>query len=151
MPYNLVPVKIANGAVLPRSLCSSFVETYSYPILATPYNDGTFERSLIVDGVNEPRYLRTFTLTQRLTTAQLGALLTFWQTTAQGGLYPFYFYNPFDASPFGSNYDPTGTQVIGRVPVFFRGDWAQKTDLGRHAGPNILLVETADLVEGRLA
>lgn len=151
MPYNLVPVKIANGAVLPQSLCSSFVETYSYPLLSTPYNDGTFERSLIVDGVNAPRYLRTFALAKRLVTAQLNALSNFWQTVTYGGLYPFYFYNPFDAVPVGSNYDPTGTEVIGRVPVFFRGDWSQRTDLSRHAVQNLLLIETADLVEGKLA
>ena len=56
MPYNLTPVKIANGAVLPQSLCSSFTETYEYPILATTYNDGSYEASLIVDGV-EPAAL----------------------------------------------------------------------------------------------
>lgn len=148
MPYNLVPVKIANGAVLPQSLCTSFVETYLYPLLATTYNDGSFERSLIVDGVNGPRYLRTFALAKALATAQLAALSNFWETVTQGGLYPFYFYNPFDAQPVGSNYDPTGTNVNGRVAVFFRGDWAQRTNLARHAAPNLLLIETADLVEG---
>ena len=71
----------------------------------------------------------------------------FWQTVTQGGLYPFYFYNPFNADPIGSNFDPTGTNVNGRVAVFFRGDWSQKTDLARHTGPSLLLVETADLVE----
>jgi hypothetical protein len=147
MPYNLVPVKIANGAVLPQALCSSFVETYQYPVLATDYNDGSHESSLIVDGVNAPRYLRTFVLSRRLTTAQLAALSNFWATVAQGGLYPFYFYNPFDVAPIGSNYDPTGTNINGRVPVFFRGDWAQTTALSRHTVSSLMLVETADLVE----
>lgn len=145
MPYNLTPVRIT--AVLPQMLCLSFVETYIYPLLSANYNDGTFERSLIVDGVNDPRYLRTFAMSNRLTTAQLTALLNFWEATVQGGLIPFYFYNPHDVCPVGSNYDPTGTNVNGRVPVFFRGDWSQLTDLGRHVGPNLLMVETADLVE----
>ena len=147
MPYNLVPVKIANGAVLPQMLCASFTETYEYPILATDYNDGTHESSLIVDGANAPRYARTFAMSNRLTSAQLAALSNFWTATTQGGLYPFYFYNPFDVDPIGSNYDPTGTNVNGRVPVFFRGDWSQRSALGRHTGPNLLLIETADLVE----
>ena len=77
MPYNLVPVKIANGAVLPQMLCASFVETYAYPILATDYNDGSHESSLIVDGVNAPRYARTFAQSNRLTTAQLPHCRTF--------------------------------------------------------------------------
>jgi hypothetical protein len=148
MPYNLVPVQIVN--VLPQSLCASFVETYDYALLGTIYNDGTFERSLIVDGVNPPRALRTFAQSKRLTNAQLNTLWTFWSATAQGGLYAFYFYNPFDADPVGSNYDPTGTETIGRVPVFFRGDWSQRSALSRYRVENLLLVETADLVSGAL-
>ena len=146
MPYNLTPVKIANGAVLPQSLCSSFAETYEYPILATTYNDGSYEASLIVDGVNPPRYLRTFAQTSRLTTAQLETLWDFWRIVTEGGLYPFYFYNPFDVAPIGSNYDPAGANVNGRVPVFFRGNWAQQTAIARHS-VSLLLVETADLAE----
>jgi hypothetical protein len=145
MPANLTPVAIRG--VLPKSLCTAFTETYEYPLLSMLYNDGTFERSLITEPKHAPRYLRTFALTERLTSAELDALANFWTNTAQGGLYPFYFYNPFDAQPIGSNYDPTGTEVIGRVAVFFRGDWSQRTDLSRHTGPNLLLVETADLVE----
>lgn len=146
MTYNLTPVKIT--AVMPQSLCLSFTETYLYPLLSTSYNDGTFERSLIVDGANAPRYLRTFALTKRLTTAQLSTLFNFFDSVAIGGLNAFYYYNPFDVCPVGSNYDPTGTVIDGRVPVFFRGDWSQRTDVARHIGPNLLLVETADLVAG---
>jgi hypothetical protein len=145
MPYNMTPVTITN--VMPKSLCLSFTENYIYPLLATMYNGGTFERSLITDGgANTPRYLRTFTMTKRLTTAQLTTLLNFWEATVHGGLIPFYFYNPFDVCPAGSNWDATGTQTNGRVPVFFRGNWGQRTDLSRHMGPNLVLVETADLV-----
>ena len=145
MPYNLTPVEIVN--VMPESLCLAFTETYQYPLLSALYNDGSYECSLIVDGVNPARYLRTFGISKRLSTAELAAMWNFWQGVAQGGLNPFYFYNPFEAQPIGSNYDPTGTNTTGRVPVFFRGDWSQRTDLGRHGGPNLLLVETADLVE----
>jgi hypothetical protein len=117
-----------------------------YPLLSATYNDGTFERSLIVDTVNPPRMLHTWVLAQRLTTAQLATLLNFWETQTEGGLNPFYFYDPFDVLPgqhIGSNYDASGDNTQGRVICFFRGDWAQRTDLGRHTGPNLTLVEVA--------
>jgi hypothetical protein len=147
VPYNLTPVAIT--AVMPQTLCLSFTETYIYPLLSNLYNDGTFERSLIVDGVNAPRFARTFAMTKRLTTAQLAALWNFWSAAAAGGLNAFYFYCPFDNCPVGGNWDPTGTNINGRVPVFFRGDWSQRTDLSRHMGPSLLLIETADLAGGR--
>lgn len=147
MPYNLVPVRIAPGAVLPHLLCTAFTETYQYPVQAADYNDGTHENGLIVDGANQPRYARTFVMSNRLTSAQLASLSNFWQTVARGGLYPFYFYNPWDAAPIGSNFDPTGTNIDGRVAVFFRGNWAQRTALARYTGPTLLLVETADITE----
>jgi hypothetical protein len=146
MPYNLTPAAVAPGAVLPQSLSTSFVETNVYPLLAISYNDGTFERSLIVDGVNQPRSLRTWALAKRLTTAQHTALLNFWQTTTEGGLNPFYFYDPFGVvlpAKIGSNFDASGSNTQGRVTCFFRGDWAQRTELGRHVIPNLTLIEVA--------
>jgi hypothetical protein len=146
MPYNLTPASVAPGTVLPKSLSTSFVETHIYPLLSVTYNDGTFERSLIQDGVNPPRWLRTWILSKRLTTSQLSTLLNFWEINAKGGLNPFYFYDPFDVLPgqhIGSNYDPTGDNQQGRVICFFRGDWAQRTELGRHIIPGLTLVEVA--------
>ena len=146
MPYNLKPATVVPGTVLPQTLSTSFVETLVYPLLSVSYNDGTFERSLIRDGTNAPRALRTWMMAKRLTTAQLLVLSNFWVNQAVGGLYPFYFYNPTDVLPgqhIGSNYDPLGNNTQGRVICFFRGDWAQRTDLGRHTGPNLTLVEVA--------
>ena len=146
MPYNLSPATVTPGTVFPKSLSQSFVETRIYPLLFTVYNDGTFERSLIQDGVNPPRALRTWTLAKRLTTAQLATLRDFWENHAVGGLNPFYFYDPHDVLPgqhIGTNYDPTGNNVQGRVICFFRGNWSQRTDLGRHMGPSLNLVEVA--------
>lgn len=146
MPYNLAPATIAPGVVLPQSLSTSFVEGHAYPLLATMYNDGTYERSLIVDGVNPARALRTWALAKRLTTAQLDTLRQFWENTTQGGLNPFYFYVPMDVLPghkIGSNYDPTGSNQQGRVKAFFRGDWGEQTNLGRHTIPNLTLIEVA--------
>jgi hypothetical protein len=146
MPYNLQPAAVAAGTVFPKSLSTSFVDARAYPLLSTAYNDGTVERSLIQDGVNPPRAPRTWVLGQRLTTAQLTTLLNFWENQTQGGLNPFYFYDPFDIVPpaqIGSNYDPTGDNTQGRAICFFRGDWAQQTGLSRHTVPNLTLVEVA--------
>jgi hypothetical protein len=132
--------------VFPKSLSASFVDTRLYPVLSTSYNDGTIEQSLIQDGVNAPRWLRTYAQAQRLTAAQLATLRNFWETTVQGGLYPFYFYDPWDVLPgqeIGSNFDPTGDNTQGRVTCFFRGDWSQQGQLSRHVVPSLLLVEVA--------
>jgi hypothetical protein len=145
MPLNLIPAVVAPGAVLPQSLSTSFVAGRIFPLLSNMYNDGTFERSLIQDGVNPPRALRTWALAKRLTTAQLTALADFWDAQ-DGGLYPFYFYDPFDVlagHQIGSNFDATGDNTQGRVICFFHGDWAQRSELGRHTGPNLTLVEVA--------
>jgi hypothetical protein len=146
MPYNLTPASVAPGTVMPQSLNTSFVESRVYPLLSMMYNDGTFERSLIQDFVNPPRALRTWVLAKRLTTTQLTALINFWETQARGGLNPFYFYDPLDVLPgqhVGSNFDPTGDNQQGRVVCYFRGDWAQRTDLGRHTVPTLMLIEVA--------
>ena len=146
MPLNLIPAAVAPGMVMPQSLSTSFVMTMLYPVLSISYNDGTFERSMIEDFVNPPRALRTWILAKRLTTAQLTALRNFWYTQTLGCLNPFYFYDPFDVLPgqhMGSNYDATGDNTQGRVICFFRGDWAQRTDLGRHTVPNLTLIEVA--------
>jgi hypothetical protein len=162
MPYNFAPVAVAPGTVLPQSLSTSFVMSFSYPLITVSYNDGTFERSLIQDYVTAPRALRTWILTKRLTTTQLTALLNFWETQTLGGLNPFYFYDPFGVNPgdrIGSNFDPTGDNTVGRVKCFFRGDWSQRTELGgaggvppqqegRHTVGTLTLVEAADLVLG---
>jgi hypothetical protein len=146
MPMWPLQPAVASG-VLPQSLSTSFAESHVYPLLSISYNDGTFERSLIVDGANAPRRLRTWTLAKRLTTVQLSALLNFFENIAQGGLNPFFFYDPLDVlsgQHVGSNYDATGDSTQGRVVVFFRGSWSQKTELGRHVVPNLTLVECWD-------
>lgn len=133
-----------SSTVLPQSLCTAFVRTENYPLLLTEYHDGTRERSLITDTLNAPRSARTWKLSQRLTTAQLTTLRTFWETTVMGGWLPAYFYDPFDASgAIGSNYDATGVSVTGRATVFFRGKWEEQTALGRSSIPELLLVEVA--------
>ena len=136
------------STVLPYNLSLSFTRSGVYPMLTQEYHDGTIQSSLITDTVNTPRPVRMWKLTWRLTTAQLATLLTFYETTVQGGLTPFYFYDPFDVSgtPIGGNYDPTGVNTQGRVVVFFRGGWKQTTEIGLSAVPDIMLVEVAYLI-----
>jgi len=143
--YNLTPVPVAAGAVMPQTLCLSFTEINIYPILSVSYNDGTYERSLIWDLVNAPRSLRTFALSKRLKSDSLYALLDFWENTTKGGLNPFWFYDPFAVCPIGSNWDALGGNEVGRIKCFFRGDWSHRTELGRHVVPGLTIVECADV------
>lgn len=145
MPGNLASATVSPATtVIPRALYLSFVRTESYPLISTQYHDGTLERSLITDTVNAPRSCRTWKLSQRISTAALATLRTFWETTVQGGAKPAYYYDPFDAiGAIGSNFDATGVSTDGRVTVFFRGNWAEQTDMGRSVVPELFLVEVA--------
>ena len=157
MPYNLSRATVTPpNTVLPQALCTSFVETNVYPILSNIYNSGEYQCSLVQDGVNPPRSLRTWVLAQLLTTAQFLSLWSFWQSVQNNGNQPFYYYSPLDVPPGqqqGSNWDATGTNVNGRAIVFFRGNWTQQTPVGgvgipggqsgRQIIPNLTLIEVA--------
>src|ERR1041385_2140286 len=114
MPGNLDAA--APTGVLPQNIFSSFVESRSYPVLSANYHDGTYERSIVEDGINAPASLRTWKAEARNTPAALATLRAFWDAHG-GGLIPFYFYNPFEPVPgheIGSNYDATGISTQGR-------------------------------------
>lgn len=133
-------------SVFPSTLSTSFSLSVVYPVLATTYQDGTIERSMIVDGVNSAQPLRVWRLTKRLNASNLATLLTFWETTVQGGFKPFYFYDPFQPFPgnrIGSNYDATGVSTQGRVVCKFNGSWSHSVQLGRADIPSLELVEVA--------
>lgn len=145
MPGNLAVASPAG--VLPNSLHTVFTETRVFPVLSVGYHDGTIERSLIVDGVNTARPLRTWRLGKRLTESQRSELQVFWEVTTDGGLRTFYFYDPYDTAfgqGFGKNYDATGASTQGRVVVRFSGSWRQVLTLGRRSDiPELLLTECA--------
>jgi hypothetical protein len=131
MPGNLAVA--APSGVLPKSLCTAFTETHVYPLLVEQYHDGSTERSLIFDGVNTPTEIRTWKLSKKLNDAAIAVLLAFFEGQ-EGGLIPFYFYDPYEpvpGQPIGSNWDPTGAAVEGRHTVIFRGDWSSVTNIGR--------------------
>lgn len=136
MPSNLQSASVSPTAtVFPNYLSTAFSESQVFPMLATSYHDGSSERALITDGVNPPRPAREWQVTKRLTAAQLSTLRTFWRTTVQGGLRPFYLY------PVRSQYDASGTSTTGRVTVFFRGQWSESVMIGRHDVGQLSLVE----------
>jgi hypothetical protein len=136
MPGNLIQSE-PNG-VMPVSLCTAFTQLRDYAQLQNQFHDGTIQRSQLAQSSR-----RTFRLTKRLDTSSLAALYAFW-TDQLGGLTAFCFYDPFDVpagAQIGSNYDPTGNNLQGRVIVVFRGNWAQATDIARTNISQIELVE----------
>lgn len=129
MPGNLSAA--SPSGVMPQNLCTAFTQTEQFPMLSAPYHDGETERGLIQDGVNVPAPLRTWKLTERLTSAQVATLKTFFEGQG-GGLTPFYWYNPFDnvpGTPIGSNYDSSGVSTQGRHTVVFRGNWSETVSI----------------------
>lgn len=83
---------------------------------------------------------KKWTLTKRLTSAQLHALLDFYDAR-HGTLEPFYFYDPYETNPKFS-YDSTGVALTGRYTVRFNSDWSQSVTPGR-SDVEIELIEVA--------
>src|ERR1035441_6409147 len=120
MPGNLVQAE-PNG-VMPASLSTAFTELREYAQLQNQFRDGTIQRSQLAQTSR-----RTFRINKRLSASALSTLYNFW-VSQDGGLTSFAFYNPFDVAAgqqIGSNYDPTGNNMQGRIAVVFRGNWAQ--------------------------
>jgi phage-related protein len=98
-------------------------------MLSAPYHDGTTETGLIQDGVNVPASIRSWKLTQRLTSTLLQDLKEFFEGQG-GGAIPFLWYCPWEAAgPIGSNYDSTGASTVGRHTVVFRGNWSETVSI----------------------
>lgn len=134
------------STVLPKNLCTSFMETNLYPLLQNDYNDGTRQMSLIQDGINSPQSCRTWKLARRLKASDLTTLRTFFETTVQGAWRPFWYYDPnspASGQPIGSNWDGTGVSTQGRVCVRFQGNWRDVIDLGRANVPDLMLIQQA--------
>lgn len=133
-----MPGSVANAApitVMPNSLSRAFVHTREYPVIDKEYRNGESQRS-----VEAFISRKKWTLTKRLTQAQLTALRTFYDAR-HGALEPFYFYDPYETNPKFS-YDPTGAAVTGRYTVRFNSDWSQSVNPGR-SDVQIELIELA--------
>jgi hypothetical protein len=128
--------------VMPQTLCLAFTEDRNYEQLRNEYHDGSPQAGQLAQTSR-----KTFKLSRRLTPAQLSTLLTFFESL-NGGLAPFLFYNPFEAAPIGSNYDPTGASSVGRYVVCFRNNWTQVSSLRRSDVTGLELVEVAPMDAG---
>jgi hypothetical protein len=128
MPANLqraVPV-----GVLPQITYLTFTEGYIFPMLVQQYKDGSTERSLITDGVNPAQSIQTWKLTARLTNAQVTSLRLFYEAHL-GATIPFYFYDPLEGMPIGSNWSADGSTLDGLYAVrFTTTNWNTVTDVG---------------------
>ena len=133
-----MPGSVENAApstVLPWSLSTAFVRSQEYPVLDNEYAGGESQRWVLASNSR-----KRWRLAKRLPSAQLQALRDFYEAR-KGPEEPFYFYDPWDASPKFS-YDPTGQAVAGRYTVRFAGAWEQATSFGR-IDVSIELVELA--------
>ena len=128
-------INAAPATVLPQSLCRTFVNERSYPLIENEYKNGESQRS--VQAVNSRKRWR---MAKRLTAAQLGELRDFYEARG-GALEAFYFYDPYETNPRFSC-DPTGAETTGRHTVRFDSNWSQSVDIGR-TNVEIMLVELA--------
>lgn len=125
--------------VMPQSLCLQFSESREYVQLRNQYHDGTPQASQLAQASR-----RTFKFSRRLTSSVLGQLWTFYQNVG-GQLQPFIFYNPYEGSPVGSNYDSTGVNTTGRYVCAFRNNWQQSTGMLRTDASNFELIQLPDM------
>lgn len=118
MPTQNLDAAVPSG-VLPQTLSLAFTRERVYPMLTQQYHDGTYERNLIKDGVNNPVSISTWKLSKRLALTDITVLKSFYDGQL-GPLIPFYFYDPFtEGETIGSTYDPTGDSETGRFVVKF--------------------------------
>jgi len=122
-------------AVMPASLSRAFAHTREYPVIDNEYRNGESQRS-----TQASTSRKKWTLSKRLTPAQLQALRNFYEAR-KGAHEPFYFYDPYETSPKFS-YDPTGTAAAGRYTVRFNSEWSQSVTPGR-SDVQIELIELA--------
>lgn len=133
-----MPGSLQNAApltVMPTSLSRAFVHQREYPVLDNEYRNGESHRS--VQASNSRKRWR---LTKRLAPAALAAIRDFYNAR-RGPTEPFYFYDPYEASP-KFTHDPTGQATAGRYTVRFANPLSESIMLGR-ADLAIELIELA--------
>ena len=133
MPGNVAAATVAG--IMPQTLCTAFTEIREFVELQSEYHDGTVQKSQLATASR-----KSFRLAKRISASDLGILKTFWDSHYASA---FYFYNPAEGTPVGSNYDPAGNNTLGRYPCVFRGAWNQSTDVGRSILPGVEIVEIA--------
>ncbi len=130
--------------VFPKHLSTKFVEKRAYVELQSQFHDSSIIRSQLALASR-----KSFSLAEKLTAAETATLKSFYDAHG-GGLIPFFFYNPFEVCPPGTNYDPTFVNPVGRYIVRFGNDWDQVTGLMRTASPDMELIEISGSVGGSI-
>ena len=98
------------STVMPYALCSAFTESWAWPVRVNgPFADGS-----LITNVQAESSRRSWTVQQKLTADQYGALDAF-RSARKGPLDAFYFY------PVLTDYDATGIYTVGRYLVRFDG------------------------------
>ena len=123
--------------ILPKHLSTKFTEKREWAYLSNQFHDSSTQRAQLVLGSR-----KRFSLAEKLTATEANTLKTFFDAHL-GGVIPFWFYNPFEVCPPGTNYDPTLATTTGRYVVRFDNDWNQSTGLMRTTSPDIELVEVS--------
>lgn len=109
---------------MPFALCRTFRQTRTYPVLTNEYANGESIRE-----IQATNSRRSWDLATRLSPTAMTAMRDFFDSV-RGGLNPFFFYDPFESTPY-FNYDPTGASLNGRFTVVFTTAWSQSMGLGR--------------------
>jgi len=111
---------------------SSFQRSQTILVDENRYKDGSLQNRQIASTSR-----KTWTITSRLTAAQLTALRAFYLDRS-GGWLEFYFYDLYETVPLFQA-DPTGSSVPGRYIVCFAGQLTQSLLLGRNAAQYTLI------------
>lgn len=115
------------SAVMPLSLSRLFEHSREWHVLENEYAMGESQRRAIPSTSR-----KSWRLAKRLTTAELAALRTFYQSSVQGPLFTFYFYDGTETVPMWG-WDATGAATTGRYAVRFENtQWAESMSIPRH-------------------
>ncbi len=117
-----------SAGVMPKSLCTSLVETREVPIITNTYHDGTCQRKTLAATSR-----KRFKIGKRLTASELNTLRSFYEDMIG---------KAFTVYPLASDYDNAGQSLTGRYLVRFEGGWSESIGLGRHDA-RLELVEVA--------
>ena len=107
------------STVMPWTLCKSFMREQTWPAAQNEYADGRRQIRKLA-GNSRKRW----TLSQRLTAAQLATLRTFY-LARKGALEAFYFYDVWETSP-RFTWDAGGAATDGRYKVRFDGEFSSE-------------------------
>ena len=115
-----------NPIVLPKNLCKAYTRSHQWASRDNQYHDGSSHTmSLVTAG------RRQWSLTRRLTPANMATLRAFWKAHPTDA---FYFYDPFEvavATDPGTNWSAVGAPATGRYPVVFTNNWTDTAGIGR--------------------